>query len=244
MRFASYTKLVKDAVKTAILKRSPAFYFGARGTLLPSAPELALVEGLADPKRDAVDVGAHFGMWTHALAQRFRHVHAFEPLPRLADVLRGPQRANVSVHEVALSRTRGEATLRMPVAALGHERPDGRSPLASLFDPNGAMVEVQVARTRLDDYGLAEVGFMRIDAEGQELDVLDGAQAARERARPALVIEVGAEDRDRTTAHLARQLGALGYRAFGMAASSLHVILLQPDQQARLDGAVRLEPLA
>lgn len=243
MRFESYTKLVKYAVKSAILKVSPGLYFGAQRTLLPTEPELSLVEKLAEPTRDAVDIGAHFGMWTHAFERNFHHVYAFEPIPRLADVLRGPRRKNVTVHEVALSRERGEVTLRMPVAGLGRSTIEGKNPLANLWDPTGPVTAVTVATTRLDDYGLADVGFIKIDVEGHELDVLDGGQATIARALPVLVIEMVDEHNPGAPKVIIERLRTLGYRPFRMTATSLNVVFLQPAHEARLAGSVHLEPV-
>ena len=58
-----------------------------------------------------------------------------------------------------------------------------------------ALVDLPVAVRcrRLDDFGLEPVGVIKIDAEGHELTVLQGARALIERDRPSFLIE--AEER-------------------------------------------------
>jgi hypothetical protein len=73
-------------------------------------------------------------------------------------------------------------------------------------------VHFDVEARALDSYELADVAFVKIDAEGHEESVLIGARATLERCRPALVVET--EDRHKPGAveavsELAR---AFGYR--------------------------------
>ena len=58
--------------------------------------------------------------------------------------------------------------------------------------------EISVPTRRLDSYQFDTVGFIKIDVEGHELKVLEGAEAILHRDRPNLLIE--AEDRHRPNA--------------------------------------------
>lgn len=73
---------------------------------------------------------------------------------------------------------------------------------------------VQVRRRRLDGFGLEPVAVIKIDAEGHEIEVLNGCQSLVERDRPSFLIE--AEERHRRGAVQAiRQfLESTGYRGF------------------------------
>ena len=117
------------------------------------------------------------GFWSNWLAHHFAEVEAFEPQPILQECLR----ANVAA-----------ANLRLHPAALGNR--DGA--VAGAFDPrNTGMSHVvddprgEIRLARLDDYAFAGVDFIKLDAEGYELFVLEGALDTLRRNRPLLLVE-------------------------------------------------------
>jgi FkbM family methyltransferase len=168
---------------------APVVYWAAEHRYRALEPELRHVAQLVPTGRTAVDVGAWLGPWTRALSRHAAHVHAFEPQPDLAARLRRVAGARVTVHQAAAGATPGRAQLVVDHAA-------GRDALAHLVDAGGssergASVEaVDVELVRLDDCELGDVGFLKIDAEGHEGPVLDGAEALLERCRPLVLVEV------------------------------------------------------
>jgi FkbM family methyltransferase len=168
---------------------------------------------------NCVDVGAHGGSVLDDLlriAPRGRHV-AFEPLPELAAALqrRLPQ---VDVRAVALSDRDGEAAFAHVV-----DRP-GWSGLRARPTPDGdaARIETITVRTqRLDDaLGADHVpALIKIDVEGAELGVLEGARRTLATHRPLLVLEhgLGSADHYGTRPEDVHDLlTSLGYRLFGL----------------------------
>lgn len=148
-------------------------------------PELGLLRYVVDPRRTSLDVGANLGLVTYFLARHSRHVHAFEPNPIPLRVLRHVVDANVTVHQAALSDRTGEADL------LIHRGPKG-------WTSNGAKLEGHVAGrvavcrvpcSRIDDLGIADIGFIKVDVEGLEDKVLAGAEATIARDRPSILLE-------------------------------------------------------
>jgi FkbM family methyltransferase len=151
-------------------------------------PELRQLAELAPLGRVSVDVGAWMGPWTRALARRSSHVHAFEPQPGLAAFLRRVAAPNVTVHEAAVGTAKGAATLvtddrpgRDALARLGQDTVEG-------IDP-AHRIERQVEVVALDDLALEDVGFVKIDVEGHELEALAGAEGLLRTQRPTLVLE-------------------------------------------------------
>jgi FkbM family methyltransferase len=170
--------------------------------------ELRLLPALVRPGESSGDVGANRGLYARRLARLCPLVLAFEPQPWLAVRLARATPDNVVVFPVALSGTGGEATLKVPrigsVAA--HTR-------ATLGESDGDHIEQTVFRLRLDDLGLASLGFVKIDVEGHEMDLLDGAMSTIERCRPRLLVECDA----RSGAHPSEvldHLAALGYEGW------------------------------
>ncbi len=62
--------------------------------------------------------------------------------------------------------------------------------------------------------GTAVVGFIKVDVEGHELDVLRGAEATLRRDRPALLVESEERHRPGAVAAVHGFLGSLGYHGF------------------------------
>lgn len=146
-----------------------------------NAPASAL-QRLVPVGRGAVDAGANRGVYAFLIARRAKHVYAFEPHPALSRYLRRAKVSNITVFDVALSDTSGEGLLRVPEV-------DGEATLGAHVDADKA-ISLSVRLARLDDFALADIGFLKIDVEGHELHVLRGAAETIRRSRPIVFIEV------------------------------------------------------
>jgi hypothetical protein len=83
---------------------------------------------------------------------------------------------------------------------------------------------IDVPRRTLDEYRLQNVSFIKIDVEGQEMNVLAGAAHTLERCRPTLLIEVLAIlSRTDIRTELAA-IENLGYRGSFLQHGQLHPI--------------------
>jgi FkbM family methyltransferase len=174
--------------------------------------ELSLMRRFLAPGGDMVDVGAHVGMYAVAagLALRGRgRVLAFEPNPearrQLEQNLALNGCDNVEVLPVAVTARAGEALLHVPAT---------RDPSFSSLG-GGRFAEgepVRVPTTTLDEAVMSRglsPAFVKIDVEGAELDVLDGAERTLAQ-RPVLLAEVG----DSTVRGVEQRLRSLGYEAY------------------------------
>jgi FkbM family methyltransferase len=182
--------------------------------------EMELLEVLCDPARAALDVGAKVGMYTYRIHACAAEVVAFEPIPLFHDMLRrvfaGKQ---VRIEPVAVSDRRGRAVLRMPFDA-GGGRQFGRSTIEPENKLDHHLVarveELEVETWPLDEVSLPDVGFIKIDVEGHELAVLEGAKRTLEKHRPNLLIECNAEHQPNAVTRLATWLDAHGYEGLFM----------------------------
>ena len=171
-----------------------------------------------------VDIGAHDGLLTIPLARLpGSRVLAFEPLPnaytRLQEALRvafGEAPANVACHQLALGDHQGSITLAMPVL-------DGvaQEQWASTAKDYAAHVSARVTVERftvpmrsLDDFALADVTAIKLDAEGAEYEILRGTRETLLRCRPVLTLEVEERHRQGSTYAVPAYLDALGYDVF------------------------------
>jgi FkbM family methyltransferase len=144
-----------------------------------------------------VDVGANCGLYTRQLARLSSQVHAFEPSQEMARLLRRTSAPNVSIHEIALSDQNGDADLYIPQGDDGLVH--GLASLERQLDPKiKSVVAAHVSTSRLDAVVTQDVAFVKVDVEGHELSVLEGAVGLIDRCQPVFLVE--AEDRHRTHA--------------------------------------------
>jgi FkbM family methyltransferase len=175
--------------------------------------ELHLVEFLCDRRRDAIDVGAHEGCYVYWLRRYARHVIAFEPLPALAEGLVNKFGASITVRNLALSRGAGKAILRIPqIDGILIQGCASLSPSVNADVPTHRDIEVRTAA--LDEIYQGDVGFIKIDVEGFEDSVLDGAVKTIDRCHPNLLIEIDERMSAGGIARLSEWLGRFDYQGF------------------------------
>jgi FkbM family methyltransferase len=178
-------------------------------------PEMELLDLLCERHRPGVDVGAKIGMYTYRIRKHSSEVIAFEPIPMFHHILRAVfEGRRGRIEPYAVSDQRGTAILRLPYGRDGTPK-YGRSTIdpENRFD-TGLIArhdEIEVETRRIDDYNLADVGFVKIDVEGHELAVLAGAEGTLARHRPSLLIECNDEHQPDAVKRLGAWLAAHGY---------------------------------
>src|ERR1700704_3473271 len=158
--------------------------------------ELSYLRKIIPEDAVTVDVGANCGLYTRQLSRLSRQVLAFETSRQMARLLRRTSAANVRIHEIALSDHDGDAELFIPQGDNGLVY--GLASLEPRADLSAKLVSTHVPTARLDAIVHQDVAFVKIDVEGHELNVLNGAVELLERSQPVFLVE--AEDRHRAEA--------------------------------------------
>jgi FkbM family methyltransferase len=128
----------------------------------------------------AIDGGANIGDWTGAMARRFKTVFAFEPSALLSMGLRArfAGLSNVRISEAALWRTSANVTVKSD--------DDHPKKHRSQYVEEGGTVPA----TSIDALGLKSCGLIKLDVEGAEMLVLEGAADTIKRFGPVIVCEL------------------------------------------------------
>lgn len=152
-------------------------------------------------KGTIVDIGAHIGTHTVFYASLADLVLAFEPGKTAFECLQHNTKhlKNVKIHNVALGSTKGFVTL--------NEHPHN---IGASQTTKGGMIE----RIRLDVIPLSACDFIKIDAEGDEVDILYGALDTISYFHPVMLIECNEsalDAKNRTPDDLKRLIKKAGY---------------------------------
>ncbi|XHR27819.1 MAG: FkbM family methyltransferase [Chthoniobacteraceae bacterium] len=155
----------------------------------------AQVEGFArlDEKLLLLDVGAYHGDFSKPFLQKeqFAGAFLFEPNPQNAKIVQELicDIPNTAMERLAISNENGTAEFYC----------DGETATGSLlpyaYPPKGKLHRYQVKKARLDDYLddrgiLDQIGLLKIDTQGHDLDVLKGAVRTLEESAPIVVLEM------------------------------------------------------
>ena len=126
-----------------------------------------------------LDLGANMGEFTEKLARTGATVHAYEPDPHCFAALqaRFADRPNVHLHNAAVARTAGFATLRRAINF--DEAPDALSQGSSIVVQDPALYQAEGIRVRtvafadlVTSFG-QPVAIVKMDIEGSEFDILE-----------------------------------------------------------------------
>lgn len=168
------------------------------GTFEPN--ELVFLGQILAPGMTMLDVGANEGLYTLFGASRVGpdgRVVSFEPSSRerrsLQHNIARNQLGNVTVVPVAVGS--GEGTAALQIASGVHS---GHNTLGALvYDEAPAVGVEHVPVERLDSVvarlGIARVDVVKIDVEGAEMHVLEGARKTLAAHRPILLVEANDE---------------------------------------------------
>lgn len=185
--------------------------------------EMELLPLLLKASERVIDVGANRGVYAYPLSRIGARVELFEPNPVCTRILASwvTHNPNVRLYPVALSDQDGAAELHIPIDHAGVEHDASASIEKSGI---GHFHQLVVPLATLDSFQFRQVALIKIDVEGHEYSVLQGAQKTIASEKPALLIEI--ERRHVTYPFLAtfNWLHDQGYSCFFLDAGILHPI--------------------
>jgi len=154
------------------------------------------------PKKPVIfDVGANIGVFTLAYASIFKdsQIHSFEPVPHLYDNLVNNIRINrhlsakITAHNVGMSNQNETKQLSIPTSSQ-HERYKNNTDmrLYSIFGKGAEKISSTFIPldTWVIENDISSLDFIKIDVEGYELPVLQGASKTLRSQRPVVIFEL------------------------------------------------------
>jgi FkbM family methyltransferase len=159
------------------------------------------------PGQTFIDVGAHIGYFSllaSVMVGETGQVHSFEPSREIFEILKENQAENMTVKNLALSSKYGGVELQD--FGLRFSAYNNIKELPSRIPKE----TYSVGAVKLDDYvsfsGI-EPDFIKIDAEGSEFDILQGAALTIDRFHPIITLETRSGEEDGDSARFLREKG-------------------------------------
>jgi FkbM family methyltransferase len=146
-----------------------------------SGEECEIIHSLAVPNKLCLDIGANIGVMAQMLESYGFECVSFEPQPEIHKLLSLNSKGRC--FNAALGSVEG--TAKMPRLRYGDKHNYGGMSL----NTKSALGSYDVPVYALDSYNFQNVGFMKIDVEGWEEEVLKGALDTIARCRPVMYIE-------------------------------------------------------
>ena len=147
--------------------------------------EMIYVSNLLREKRRFLDIGSNIGIYSFHFKHCFQNIDAFEPLKEISYRLEYFQNESVKIHNCALSNKKGQFKIYIPYLS-------GKAiaSLASLEKRDGDC-EVRTVRVdKIDNYYFDDVDLIKIDVEGHEEYVIQGARNVIQANMPILIVEI------------------------------------------------------
>jgi FkbM family methyltransferase len=183
--FFAEARVARDYVRTGLYEKSIINW---------------VMENFVNENKACIDIGAHMGHYTMNMGHKANRVYAFECSPKsfnylCANIALQDLHYKVDKFNIALSNKEGTAKyfIRDPL--------DGGANGIEKFNMDEAKntLCVEVPTRTLDSYKLRNIGFIKIDVEGHEKEVLEGAiETLKENNYPPFIFESWIPDGNET----------------------------------------------
>ena len=144
--------------------------------------------------RVCLDIGSNIGQWTRPLAKLFQKIYCFEPNPNFRECFtKNIHETNVELFPYGLSNKSHKA------------QQDFNSTILRIS-------EGDIECRTLDSFQITDVDFVKIDVDGFEVPLLEGARETLTSNTPVINIEMKSDKRLDTVKQAAEILRDLGYQ--------------------------------
>ena len=156
----------------------------------------------------AVDCGAHVGLWSKDLSKFFNKLYCFEPAKEFYECLKkNIIEKNTEMYNLAL----GKESITGEMVITKHDNNSGGSFVLPNINKQKFQEDIiqEIKIVNLDSFKMPRLDFFKIDVEGNNLDVLIGAEKTLIRCNPVICLEIDKEEHEK---ELGKFLKKLNYK--------------------------------
>ena len=183
--FRDFINLFRQDIKYKFIPFKLYYKYRAHKYARRSSPELYLIKYLCEKQKISLDVGANLGLFTYFLQKHSKEVFAFEPNPYPLRYLYSLVENNTSVLPIAIGNEDRIIELNIPKNRKGWSS-NGAS-LKNIGINSG--IKLDVICKKIDSLSYENVGLIKIDVEGFEIEVIKGALRTINKCKPNMIIE-------------------------------------------------------
>ena len=186
--------------------------------------EIELLKKFIKPGSDSIDVGVYRGVYSYEMSKYSNKVHAFEPNPIIFNYINKNLKKiikNISLYNYALSNKNGILDLKVPIRNSNFSKINfeeyyqmGKATIHSKnnFDK---FDRFQINTRKIDEFNFDNnISFIKIDVEGHELEVIEGAKLTIKKNKPILLVEIEEKYSKKKVIESINYINSLGYEAF------------------------------
>ena len=114
--------------------------------------------------KNCVDVGSHVGFWSKDFTELFEYTYAFDPIPQVRECyVKNITNSNYTLYPYGLGKEEKKISVLYSPNETGNTHAS---------DKGNLDVEIKT----LDSFNLENIDYIKIDAEGYEIEVVEGAK--------------------------------------------------------------------
>jgi|TARA_B110001454_G_C12698186_1_gene425384 FkbM family methyltransferase len=187
--------------------------------------EIRILKQLVDPETASIDIGVYRGVYSYHLLKYSKFVYAFEANRLLFEKLTNgfKKYSNIKLENLAISSSSGKDTLKIPLRNENIKHSDyeelyqlGTATIHQDNDLNNQKFHtIEVNKINLDSYNFNHrIGFIKIDVEGHELEIINGARALISKYKPNMMLEIEQRHTGLNNIKIINEVKKLGYECF------------------------------
>ena len=127
--------------------------------------------------KNCIDIGSHIGFWSKDFTNTFKHTYAFDPIPQVRECyVKNITNTNYTLYPYGLGREQKNVLVFYDPELTGNTHASDRG-------------NIDIEIRTLDSFNLEDIDYIKIDAEGYEIEALIGARKLIEKCKPFIHIE-------------------------------------------------------
>tara|TARA_B100000212_G_scaffold340019_1_gene319646 strand:- start:1011 stop:1766 length:756 start_codon:yes stop_codon:yes gene_type:complete len=186
--------------------------------------EINLVKKFIKSGTDSIDVGVYRGVYSYEMSKYSEKVHSFEPNPIIFKYINKNLKKfikNIHLYNFALSNQNKTINLKIPI----RNSNSNKEIFEEYYEMGKATIHnennfenyenFEIQTKKIDEFSFDnKISFIKIDVEGHELEVIEGAKNTIKRDKPVLLVEIEKQYTKKEVAESINFINSLGYKSY------------------------------
>ena len=186
--------------------------------------EINLVKKFIKSGTDSIDVGVYRGVYSYEMSKYSEKVHSFEPNPIIFKYINKNLKKfikNINLYNFALSNQNKTMNLKIPI----RNSNSNKEIFEEYYEMGKATIHnennienyenFEIQTKTIDELSFDnKISFIKIDVEGHELEVIEGAKNTIKRDKPVLLVEIEKQYTKKEVAESINFINSLGYKSY------------------------------